>query len=290
MLRNLDINLIRTFVAVAGSGNMTAAAGRLGLTQGAVSQQVMRLEDGLQVSLFDRHRRKLKLTKPGERLLEQAKRLLDMNDEIIGTMAAPDITGVVRLGVPYDLVATYLPIVLRDFAETNPRIEVSLSCDASPNLIAAVGKGDIDIALAEEPADAATGECLCTERLLWIGRPEGSAPGKRPLPLSIVSETCVFRPAIHDALEGAGIEWRTVFENGNLEATMTTVRADLAVTASLASAAPQDLKPLTPRDGLPPLPSFSICLHQRPDHEDPAVDELADHIRNQFSVRSPVPA
>ena len=57
MLRNLDISLIRTFVAVAGSGNMTAAAGRLGLTQGAVSQQVMRLEEGLEVSLFDRQRK-----------------------------------------------------------------------------------------------------------------------------------------------------------------------------------------------------------------------------------------
>lgn len=280
MTRNLDTSLLRAFVAVAGTGNMTIAATRLGITQGAVSQQIRRLEGSLECLLFERARRGLKITKRGERLLGLSRRMLDLNDEILREMTAPDTRGEVRLGLPYDLVATYLPLVLAGFVEANPRIEVSLVCAASPDLLTAVDKGDVDVVMVEEPLDKTGGECLCVERLLWIGSKDGTAFRKRPLPLSIVSETCAFRPAIFDALGKKGVPWRGVFENGNIEATMTTVRADLAVTASLASLVPDDLEVLGRESGLPDLPSFAINLHVGERDPSPATQELARHLRN----------
>ncbi|WP_299619124.1 LysR substrate-binding domain-containing protein [Pelagibius sp.] len=279
MSRNLDIGLARAFLAVADSGNMTTAAARLNLTQGAVSQQIKRLEEAFQCMLFDRTRRGLTLTRSGEALLGPAKRLLDLNDEIWREMTAPAIRGTVRLGMPVDLIAPFLPPVLEGFVEANPQIEVSLVSATSPELLRRLGGGDIDLALVEEPLGRSAGECLCVERLLWIGARNGRALGKRPLPLSIVSEDCAFRPAIFEALRKKRMAWRTVFENGTIEATLTTVRADLAVTALLASTIPSDLEVLGRDSGLPELPSFAINLHRRPEPS-PAALEVARHLRD----------
>ncbi|RVB61327.1 LysR family transcriptional regulator, partial [Mesorhizobium sp. M7A.F.Ca.CA.004.06.1.1] len=74
MIRNLDMALIRTFITVADKASMTAAANALHLTQGAVSQQVKRLEEALGSSLFTRDRRGLRLTRAGEQLFGRGKR------------------------------------------------------------------------------------------------------------------------------------------------------------------------------------------------------------------------
>ncbi len=279
MNRNLDTSLIRAFVTVAGTGNMTIAADRLGLTQGAVSQQIRRLEETLQCTLFDRSQRGLKLTRQGELLMEPARRLLEVNDEIWTEMSAPSIRGEVRLGIPHDLVTTYLPLALDGFVAANPNIEVTLITGASPELRADLAKGSIDVAIAEEPLGDTQGEMLGVERLLWVGRRSGAAHGKRPLPLSMVAEDCAFRQPVVDALRSQDIAWRSVFENGTIEATMTTVRSDLAVTVSLASVVPDDLDVLGRDQGLPELPSFAVNMYVGDPDGNSAARELARHLR-----------
>ncbi len=285
MIRNLDLALIRTFVTVADKASMTAAANALHLTQGAVSQQVKRLEEALGCSLFDRDRRGLRLTRPGERLFGKAKRLLGLNDEIWAEMAGTEIAGQVRLGVPYDLVGTLLAPVLKAYAEAYPRVEISLLCAASPDLAAALAAGTIDLAVIEERVGPSAGECLAIDRLVWVGAKAGVARAKRPLPVSIVADTCAFRPVVLAALNERGLEWRTVFENGNIDATTATVRSDLAVTAWLASTVPADLDILPFDAGLPPLPNFSINLHLPRFGAAPAAQEFARYIRDGLARR-----
>ncbi|TIX32753.1 MAG: LysR family transcriptional regulator, partial [Mesorhizobium sp.] len=118
MIRNLDTALVRTFVTVADKASMTAAANALHLTQGAVSQQIKRLEEVFGCSLFERDRHGLRLTRFGERLFGKGKRLLSLNDEIWSEMATSAVAGEVRLGVPYDLVGTMLAPVLKTYVET----------------------------------------------------------------------------------------------------------------------------------------------------------------------------
>ncbi|MER9658005.1 LysR substrate-binding domain-containing protein [Mesorhizobium sp. M0152] len=284
-MRNLDMALIRTFVTVADKASMTAAANALHLTQGAVSQQVKRLEEALGSSLFERDRRGLRLTRAGERLFGKGKRLLGLNDEIWSEMAGTAVAGQVRLGVPYDLVGTLLAPVLKAYAETYPQVEISLVCASSPELTAALAAGTIDLAVIEERVGPTAGECLAVDRLVWVGAKGGVARAKRPLPVSIVADTCAFRPAVLSALSEHGLEWRTVFENGNIDATTATVRSDLAVTAWLASTVPPDLDILPFETGLPPLPNFSINLHLPGHGAAPAVQEFARHIRDGLARR-----
>ncbi|MER9403345.1 LysR substrate-binding domain-containing protein [Mesorhizobium caraganae] len=286
MIRNLDTALIRTFVTVADKASMTAAANALHLTQGAVSQQVKRLEEALGCSLFERDRRGLRLTRPGERLFGKAKRLLGLNDEIWTEMACTEVAGQVRLGVPYDLVGTLLAPVLKAYAEAYPRVEISLLCAASPDLTAALADGTIDLAVIEERVGPSAGECLVIDRLVWVGAKGGVARAKRPLPVSIVADTCAFRPVVLSALNEHGLEWRTVFENGNIDATTATVRSDLAVTTWLASTVPADLDILPSDSGLPPLPNFSINLHLPKYGAAPAAQEFARYIRDGLARRA----
>lgn len=280
MARNLDVTLVRAFVAVAETGSMTKAGDDIGLTQGAVSQQIKRLEETLQVRLFDRRRRGMQLTRDGERLLDLSANYLAANDAIWDQMAAPAIRGEVKLGIPHDLVSTYLPIALGDFVSAHPSIEVSLVTEASPQLLDGVKGGHIDLAIVEEPLGPTAGECLGIERLVWIGAPSGGAHRKRPLPLSMIGEDCAFRGPVSEALGRVSIDWVSVFEQGTIEATMTVVKTGLAVSVSLAAAVPDNLAILGRRSGLPDLPRFAINLYVADGEKNLAAQELARHIRS----------
>ncbi|MDX8469423.1 LysR family transcriptional regulator [Mesorhizobium sp. VK23B] len=278
MIRDLDTTLVRAFVTAAEKASMTGAANALNLTQGAVSQQIKRLEEVLGQTLFERDRRGLKLTRSGERLLDKGRRLLQLNDEILAEISGKAVAGQVRIGVPYDLVGTLLQPVLKTYAEAHPQVEISLVCASSPELAAGLAAGNIDLAVIEERAGPTAGECLLVDRLVWVGARGGSARLKRPLPVSMVADTCAFRPAVLTALGEHGLDWRTVFENRNIDATTATVRSDLAVTTWLASTVPTDLDILSDA-GLPALPNFSVNLHLPRHAVAPAAQAFAAHIR-----------
>lgn len=294
--RNLDTSLLRTFVTVARGGSMTAAGIALHLTQGAISQQIKRLEACFDQPLFTRDPRGLTLTAAGIRLLDRADALIAMNDRIWADMHEAAFGERVRVGVPYDLVGTYLGGILKAYAQAYPQIEIDLACMASPELIDALGRGDIDLALVEQrvwpdskpdstPASTQPdGECLRVEALRWVGARGGRAYGQRPLPVSMVSDTCVFQQAVDDALRANDIAWRTVFQNGNFEATVSTVRMDMAVTAWLPSTVPAELQMLPAHAGLPSLPDFAIHLHVAPGPLAGCVDAMCGFVRDAFAT------
>jgi DNA-binding transcriptional LysR family regulator len=287
MTRDLDIDLIRTFISVADHSNMTAAANVRYLTQSAVSQQIKRLEAMLGATLFERDRRGLKLTPAGEHLLAKGRRLIALNDDIWAEMTAAEVTGKVRLGLPYDLVAPCIAPVIKAYAMAYPHVEVSLSCAASPDLIGSLAAGEVDLIVVEEPQGQSAGECLRVERLVWVGAKNGGAYLKTPLPVSMVSDTCAFRPAVLAALQDHDRSWRTVFENGNIEATTATVRADLAVTAWLVSTVPPDLEILGPDKAPTDLPHFAINLHLPKGPTPKRVAELARYLRESLARLQP---
>ncbi len=282
MTRNLDIGLLRAFAAVADRRSMTAAGEALNLTQGAVSQQIARLEALAGGPLLTRGRPGLGLTPSGQRLLGQARRLVALNDEIWTGLNGGAPAGPVRLGVPPDLVGTRFAPVLKAFAASCPEVELSLVCAASADLAHGIRAGRLDLAVLEEPVGAETGEVLAVDRLVWAGAGGGAAHRRTPLPVSMVADVCAFKPAVLKALAGRAGGWRTMFENGSLEATSATVRADLAVSVWLAATVPADLDVLSPEAGLPDLPAFAMTLH-RPDRPaTPAASELARHIRREL--------
>jgi DNA-binding transcriptional LysR family regulator len=283
MAHNLDVSLLRAFVAVVDAGGMTAATGILNLTQAAVSQQIKRLEDMFGEELITRDRRGMKLTSAGERLFGRAKRLLALNDEIWTEMMTPVYEGEVRLGIPSDIITTYLPTFLKGFARSYPRVQVSLHSGSSAKLRTDLAAGKIDVVLATELVCDPDGENLITDRLVWVGAPGGEAVRQRPLPVSIGCSDCAFRAPVRDALQQAGIEWRSVSEVTNTSAQVATVAADLAVMAWMASTVPEGLEVLGRESSLPLLQPFTVNLYLAKDGS-PTVQELARHIRQALAA------
>ncbi|WP_445502203.1 LysR family transcriptional regulator [Microvirga sp. G4-2] len=282
---NLDVSLLRAFVAVVDMGGMTAASGVLNLTQAAVSQQIKRLEETLGEELITRDRRGMTLTSAGERLFGRAKRLLAMNDEIWTEMTTPEFEGEIRLGIPSDIITTYLPTFLKSFARSYPRVQISLNSGSSAELRGKLASGRVDVVMATELTCDAEGENLVMDRLVWVGARGGEAAWKRPLPVSIGCSDCAFRAPVREALQKAGIEWRSVFDSTNTSAQVATVAADTAVMAWMASTVPSNLEVLGPDTGLPLLPPFMVNLYLPKGGGNHIVQEMARFIRD--AVRDP---
>ncbi len=285
MTRNIDPALLRTFVAVAESGSMTRAGQFLNLTQAAISQQVKRLEDLFQTKLFEREKRSLLLTSNGERLLPLAQRMLETNDQVWGAMIAPDFEGVVHVGVPHDIVKTFMPPILKSFNRAWPRVDVMIVAMATPLLLAALDNGEIDLTMTTEPQGSGGGEVLTVDKLVWGGAYNGRAYSQNPLPVSFGDKHCSFRACAHKVLADAGREWRTVSDGGGMLAIYAAMEADLAVAPMLSSSVPDGLIILPPEAALPALPSFDINMYMPKAGGSETGQEMARHIREQFHAR-----
>ena len=278
------IELLRTFLSVVDRGGVTQAASALHMSQAAASQQIKRLEDTLECRLFEREGRKLVLAPAGERLEAQARRLVAQSDELLASMRAPPFEGEVRFGVPYDIIASFVPEILRRFAKAQPRVRVSLVCEDSKVVRSGLASGEVDLALTTETECGRHGETLRTDRLVWVGAPGGEAHLRLPLPVSLGAPTCVFRPVAIEALGKARRDWRAVCEVSRMEPVYAAIEADLAVAPLLRSSVPERFEILGRDAHLPPLPEFRINLYVPPGIS-PAARDLADHVRAHFSGR-----
>ena len=279
MTRDIDISLIRTFVAVVESGGMTAAAHALNLTQGAVSQKIKRLEALFDSQLIERNSRAISLTPQGERLLARANRMISLNDEIWQLMTKPDFTGEIRLGVPLDIIRPMMPPIMKRFSREYPNIQLTLVSDMTGHLLEALKKGDIDLTLTTEYSPGREGELLISDRLVWIGAEHGEACHQSPLPVSFGPKLCAFRGRALEALNKAEINWQAICSVGNVDSIMATVEADMSVAPYMACLVPDNVRVIDPTIGLPELPTYHINLRMPEGGGSDIARELARYIR-----------
>src|SRR5215470_10134270 len=276
------IDLLRTFLSVVDSGGVTRAAVSRHMSQAAASQQIKRLEQTLDCRLFERQGRRVELAPAGKRLVATVKQFLAANEQLIAALEQPAFEGEVRFGVPYDIIASFVPPILRRFAKSQPRVRVSLVCEDSTVIRAALREGGVDLALTTETECGRHGETLRTDRLVWVGVPGGDAHLKDPLPVSLGAPTCVFRPVAIEALGKARRDWRAVCEVSRLEPVYAAIEAGLAVAPLLRSTVPGRFEVLAREARLPALPEFRINLYAPPGLT-PAARDLAEHVRASFS-------
>jgi DNA-binding transcriptional LysR family regulator len=281
--RDIDISLLRAFVAVVETGSATSAAALLNLTQAAVSQQLKRLEDLFGTELFERHHKRLLLKPNGERLIAHARRLIALNDEVWGAMSAPAYVGEVCLGVPHDIVGPYLPPILKRFDKAWPRVRVTLKCTTTPLLRELLGQGALDLTLTTEQRCQRGGEVLLEDDLVWAGAPNGAAHRRDPLPVSLGDEKCEFRECVLKALADTGRDWRPVCEVSSMEPLLASIEADLAVGPFLRRSIP-DYLTVVEDARLPRLPKFLVNMYLPPARQNEIAVELARHITQEFAT------
>lgn len=125
--RDLDLNLLRVFVAVADAGSVTGAAGRLYLTQPAISAALRRLSEAVGKPLFVRQGRGVVLSKPGEQMLAAVRPHLDRL--LLAALSPPRFDAatsahVVRIGLSDTTEGWILPALLRELAARAPKMAV----------------------------------------------------------------------------------------------------------------------------------------------------------------------
>jgi DNA-binding transcriptional LysR family regulator len=260
-LVNLDLDLLRAFVAVADAASFTRAGVRLGRTQSTISLQIKRLEEQLDAEVFSRDARKVVLTGHGEALLARARRLLRLNDEIVGEMFEHSLEGEVRFGAPEDFATTHLPGILGDYARAYPNVSLSVTCDLTLRLMDKMGQGELDLALIKrEPLGADIGQPVWREHLVWVGAGEDVLPADGPVPLVAAPTPCVYRRRATAALDAAGRSWRVAYTSPSLAGQHAALRAGLGVTALPTEMVPDDLVKFGAAQGFPPLADAEIAL------------------------------
>ena len=282
MNRNVDVAVARAFLAVVETGSVTLAARQLNLTQGAISQQLRRLEELADHPLFLRAGRRIVPTPEGNRLAPNVRQFLAANEQLVAALRQPAFEGEVRFGAPYDIIGSYAPQILRRFGQAFPSIRVSLICKDTVVLQRDLKSGALDLALTTELGCGKEGETLRSDRLVWTGARAGDAHTRDPLPVSLGAETCVFRPVAVAALRKARRNWQAVCEVSNMEPVRATLEADLAVAPLLGHSIPDSLEIIAADRRLPRLPMFRINLYMAR-NPSPAVRAFADHVRRSVA-------
>ncbi len=297
-MRNLtfDLDVLRTFVTGVELGSFAKAADRLGRSTSAVSAQLKKLEEQMDVPILRKIGRGLMPTPTGEVLLGYARRLLDLNDSAVMALRRVDLEGSVRLGMPEDFSEVLLTGILGDFVRAFPRVHVEAHTLRNVHLIDQVTSGRLDLALAWDRGAATPWQIpMGSVPLRWIGPRSDALPDAppdaplvateaTPLPLVMFDAPCLMRTIGTASLDRAGIPWRIAFTSLGLGGVWAAVAAGLGITVRTGIGLPATL---AIRDDLPPLPPVDLCLHQAVAEPSSAVQALAEIIQSRLHALVP---
>lgn len=285
---SLDPELLRVFVAVAELRSFTRAAERLARTQAAVSLQVKRLEDRLGVILFRRTKTRVDVSPVGEQFLQDARRILALNQEALTRLSGHKVSGRVRIGVMEDYGTKLLPSLLASAAEQFPLVEVEMEIGLTARMLKRLGTS-FDAVFTMQPEGASDGDLICREKAIWAAAHTGAAEELHPLPLALSDRDCLFRQWATQALDQAGKAWRLAYVSSSLAAVEAIVLQGLAVTVVKGSMLGPHLRALRSGARLPRLPGAEIRLHKAAGITHPArlvVEHLAQGLRSRNMDRA----
>jgi DNA-binding transcriptional LysR family regulator len=274
----IDVDQLRTFIAIAESGSFTRAAEVVHKTQSAVSMQMKRLEERLGRSIFARDGRGSKLTDDGERLLDYARRIVKLNVEVLTAFSDTELSGRVRLGVPDDYADRYLPEIMARFSRVYPAVEVTVICEPTVELFQRIEANELDLAIVTDCESNRASESFRRERLLWVTSNRHATHLEERLPLALGRPSCGWRRAAMECLESIGRPYRVLYTSANAGAVAAAVLSGLAVSVFPESGLRTGMRVLSPADGFPELPSCRVGLVRNPHERSALAEALAEHI------------
>lgn len=257
---NLDLDLLRTFVAVADLNTFAAAAAAVCRTQSAVSQQMQRLEQLVGKELFARHGRNKLLTEHGIQLLGYARKILRFNDEACMSLMFSNLQGVLTLGASDESADTILPFLLNRISSVYPKLALDVSVKRNAFMIEMLKENEVDLVVTTHRPGQFNCLTLRTSPTHWYCAAEYVLQQGEPIPLVLLDDPSPFRDMVLSALNEANIPWRLAYVASTLPAVRAAVKAGLGVTARPVEMMSPDLRVLGKSDGLPVLPDTEYLL------------------------------
>lgn len=266
---NLDLDLLRTFVAVADLNTFAAAAVAVCRTQSAVSQQMQRLEQLIGKELFARHGRNKLLTEHGVQFLGYARKILQFNDEACTSLMYSDVQGTLTIGASDDTADTILPYILHRVTSVFPKLTIDVSVKRSPEMLELLRRGEIDLVITTAHSETFPHILLRTSPTMWYCSADYQFRPEEPVSLVLLDDPSPFRSLALNKLNEARIPWRIAYVASTLSAVRAAVKAGMGVTVRSVEMMSPELRVLGAAEGLPALPDthYFLCKNAEREHE-----------------------
>ncbi len=278
MMANIPTELLRTLVSVVDLRSFTKAAQMLGVTQPAVSAQIKRLQMLLGAEILDKSAPGVSLTPVGETIVDHARRLLSINDHILGLATPRPPSQTIRIGVPGDFVSQHLPWTLAEFRARWPEVMFAVRNGSSVALLNDLRQGDLDLVVGLSTAPSPGARSQWAEEPVWIRGPRIPFNQDDRVPLVSFGEQCVFHRIAVEVLHKIGRMHDMVYISSSTAGIAAAIKAGLGVMALARSRAGIPGLMIWDDGPLPALPDVFCGIYIREGGERMALEQLADAI------------
>lgn len=282
-MRNLDLEQLRSFVAVVDARSISGGAGVVYRSQSAISEQLQKLEAVAGAPLLLRSRTGVRTTPAGERLLTHARQLLAIGELALRDVRQTAPATTVHLAISDYFRPSEVSALLRHMARASPQLRLQVTMAQSAAIAEGHARRDYDLALVMELKPGRAGaRPLRREALSWVAAPHFHARSGDPLPLVLLPDSCaVHRHAVR-ALSQRGIAHAVAHTCSGVAGLQAAIAAGLGVGCLNASAVADGLVPASRALRLPPLPAVAFRLLTPPRGAPAALAEAEAVLRAHF--------
>lgn len=281
-MNNLDSELLRTFLAVAGTGSVTEGARLIGRSQSATSLQIMRLEEVIGRDLFERTGRGVTLTETGQRLMPVARDVKERLDAVLREITADGLRGKLRLGIPDDHGQAKLAKILSAFAQSHPQVELEVTCTISTEFPELLSRGRLDLAVYEVETVSRNEEVVFEDPTCWVMSRYRDLLAEEPVPVALFDRACWWREAALKSLEARGRPYRIAFSSQSVAGVTAAVEAGIAIGLLGRSTLAGHLKVLGNEHGFASTPLSKLVIGVATSANQDLVRTMKSAIRQAF--------
>lgn len=293
-MKQLSLDILRTFITIVNVGNFSRAGELLGRSQPAISLQIKKLEGQLNRKLFNKVGQSYQVNADGKWLYQKAKTMLAMNDEVFRELNSQSLKGRLRLGIPSEFASALLPSIVGEFSQRYPDVSLDVTSALSKHLLESKQANQYDLILAllnpNEPLPLSNKalsldtqiEVVREDDLVWVGDKNRhvwqQAFQQNTLPLVLAPDGCIYRSRVIEQLKQQTQPWKITYTNPDFYGLMAAIKQGLGITALARSIVPDELE-IVKDKSLPSLGKINICLLNQ-DTQHPQISQtLANYIK-----------
>ncbi|MBV8626862.1 MAG: LysR family transcriptional regulator [Paraburkholderia sp.] len=270
--RGFDLGQLRTFVAVAEAGTVSAAAERVFLSQSSVSEQLKKLEERAGQPLFVRSKQGVTATPAGAKLLDHARRILAMSEAAFEDMQGRSLDGELRIAITDYYRPHEIARVLKTFSEQYPRLRLHVTVLPSAVIDSSAGDDatfDIGLSLrivtpdSQRPAGGdgrLRGTVIRREKLVWASSTDADPRIATPYPLVLLPGSCQLQRFVVRLLDEHKVPYVISHSASGVAGLQLALKAGLGISCLNESSIGSGLAVCPPTVRLPALPPVEFHL------------------------------
>jgi DNA-binding transcriptional LysR family regulator len=293
-MKQLSLDVLRTFVTIVDIGNFNRAGELLGRSQPAISLQIKKLEGQLDKKLFNKVGQSYQVNADGKWLYQKAKTMLAMNDDVFREFSSESLKGRLRLGIPSEFASALLPSIVGEFSQRYPDVSLDVTSALSKHLLENKQAAQYDLILAlinpDEDLSHTNGaislnpkiEIVREDDLVWVGDKNRHVRhqtfAQNTLPLVLAPDGCIYRSRVIAQLKQQTQPWKITYTNPDFYGLMAAIKQGLGITALARSIVPDELE-IVKDKALPALGKINICLLNQDTLHPQVSQTLANYIK-----------